>query len=128
VKEYREKIETTIHRYLSYFEPANTSSTLRDIAISLGDLVRVYSETPEVELELENTAEAPRIDEGLFGRNAARFFRKGRCDQGILVRLSGASGRTFAPRPGIFAATGSSVVSSPFCKYDGNPNASGDLS
>ena len=74
MREHRERIERAIHRYLSLFEPDNTTSTPRDIAVSLDDLVRVYFETPEVEPESENATEAPRIDEAAFGQNAARFF------------------------------------------------------
>jgi len=76
LKEHREKIESAIRRYLSHFSPENTESTIRDIAMSLDNLVRVYFETPEVEPDLNDTTQAPRIDEGAFGRNAARFFEK----------------------------------------------------
>lgn len=44
--------------------------------MSLDDLVRVYFESPQVEPESEDTTQAPQIDEGAFGRNAARFFEK----------------------------------------------------
>lgn len=74
MKEHREKIEKAIHRYLSLFKPANTSSTLRDIAMALDELVRVYFETPDVEPDTVDATEAPRIDEAAFGQNAARFF------------------------------------------------------
>jgi hypothetical protein len=70
----RKAIETAIYRYLSLFEPANTAATLRDIAMALDDLVRVYFETREVEPDTSDGPDAPPIDEEVFGRNAARFF------------------------------------------------------
>lgn len=76
MREQREKIEAAIHRYLSLFEPENTDSTLRDIAMALDDLVRVYFDTPHVEPDTIDGPEAPRFDEAAFGQSAARFFEK----------------------------------------------------
>ncbi|QDH33781.1 DUF5063 domain-containing protein [Porphyrobacter sp. YT40] len=69
-------IEAAIHRYLLLFEFENTSSTLRDIAMALDDLVRVYFDTPDVEPDTIDGPAAPQFDEAGFGQNAARFFER----------------------------------------------------
>ncbi|MFO6446438.1 DUF5063 domain-containing protein [Erythrobacter sp. NE805] len=76
MSEHRERIEAAIHRYLSLFEPENTASTLRDVAMALDDLVRVYFNTPAVEPDTTDGFAAPRFDEAAFGRSAARFFER----------------------------------------------------
>lgn len=72
--QHRQDIEAAIRRFLAHFDPANTTSTLRDVAMALDRLVQVYFETPDVEPDTIEGPEAPRIDEVAFGQNAARFF------------------------------------------------------
>ena len=74
MSEHRARIEGAIRRFLSHFAQTDYISSLKDVAMSLDELVGVYWRTPDVEPTTDSLTQAPGIDEAEFERKAAPFF------------------------------------------------------